>query len=133
MSDDRFHSGDAFLWRLGTVMSTGPTGPAHKLPGLSGQQKAVLAVIGVAAATRMARDRKTYERAIVFALVLAAAAGLARAGQVRSISRLMAWDKQRTLADLRRPTKQVRFPLSSFARRFPATPNSPAMHGVPRL
>lgn len=62
-----------------------------------------LAVIGVTVAARIARDRRTYERVIVLAIVLAAAAGAARASQAHSIERLIAWDKQqRTLAELRR-------------------------------
>jgi len=102
MSDDLFHSRGTFLWRVGTVMSTGPSGSAHKPPDLSRQQKAALAVIGVTAAARIVRDRRTYERVVLVALVLAAVAGLARAGQAHSIARLIAWDKQRTLAELRR-------------------------------
>ena len=60
-----------------------------------------LAVVGVSVAARIARNRRTYERAVVVAVVLAAAAGAARAGQVRSIERLIAWDKRKR-AQLRR-------------------------------
>jgi hypothetical protein len=62
----------------------------------------VLAVIGVNMAARIARDRRTYERVIVLAIVLAAAAGIARSGQTHSIARLVAWDKQRIMAERRR-------------------------------
>jgi len=83
-------------------MSAGPSGSAHKSPSLSRREKVVLAVIGVTAVTRMARDHRTYERVIMVALALIAAAGTARAGQVRAIARLIAWDKQQTLAAQRK-------------------------------
>ena len=83
-------------------MSSGPGGSAHKPPSLSRREKVVLAVIGVTAVTRMARDRRTYERVILVALALTAAAAIARAGQVRAITRLIAWDKEQTLAEQRR-------------------------------
>jgi hypothetical protein len=54
----------------------------------------VVAMIGGAAAVRIARDRHTYERLIVFALVLAAAAALARENQARSQERMVAWLKR---------------------------------------
>ena len=85
-----------------TAMSSGPAGSAHKSASLSRREKVVLAVIGVTAVTRMARDRRTYERVILVALALTAAAGIARAGQVRAIARLIAWDEQQTLAEQRR-------------------------------
>jgi hypothetical protein len=59
-------------------------------------------VIGVTAATRIVRDRRTYERVILLAIVLTAAAGIARAGQARSMARLIAWDRRQTLAEQRR-------------------------------
>lgn len=83
-------------------MSSGPPGSAHKSPSLSRREKVVLGVIGVTAMTRMARDRRTYERVIRVALALTAAAGIARAGQVRAIASLIAWDKEQTLAEQRR-------------------------------
>jgi len=85
-----------------TARSSGPAGSAHKSRSLSRREKVVLAVIGVTAVTRMARDRRTYERVILVALALTAAAGIARAGQVRAMARLIAWDKQQTLAERRR-------------------------------
>jgi hypothetical protein len=69
---------------------------------MSGQQKAILATIGVRAAARIAWDRRTHERVILVVLVVAAAAGLAQASGARSIARLIAWDKQKTLAQQRR-------------------------------
>jgi hypothetical protein len=85
-----------------TAMSSGPGGSAHKPGSLSRREKVVLAVIGMTAVTRMARDHRTYERVILIALALTAAAGIARAGQVRAIARLIAWDKEQTLAEQRR-------------------------------
>jgi hypothetical protein len=62
----------------------------------------VMAVVGLAAAARMAGDRRTHERVILLAIGLAAAVGLARAGEVRSIARLIDWDRRQTLAEQRR-------------------------------
>jgi hypothetical protein len=61
-----------------------------------------MAMIGVAVAARIARDPRTYERLLVFAIAVAAAAGLARESQTRSMARLVAWDKQRAMRELRR-------------------------------
>ena len=84
------------------MISSGPAGLAPKPPSASRRQKTVLKVIGVTAAARIVRDRRTYERVILLAIGLAAAAGIARAGQVRSIARMIAWDKRQTLAEQRR-------------------------------
>jgi hypothetical protein len=78
------------------------TGLAYKSPTAGRRQNTVLAVIGVTAATRIVRDRRTYERVILLAIALAAAAGIARAGQARSMARLIAWDRRQTLAEQRR-------------------------------
>jgi hypothetical protein len=83
------------------VISPGRTELAHQSPTASRQQKVAVAVIGLAMAARIARDRRTYERVIIFALVLAAAVSLARDNQARSLARLAAWDKRRTLAGQR--------------------------------
>jgi hypothetical protein len=64
--------------------------------------KAVLAVIALVAAARMARDRRTHEQVILVALVVAAAIGLGRAGEVGLTARLIAWDKKRSEAEQRR-------------------------------
>jgi hypothetical protein len=85
-----------------TVTSSDPTGSALKSQKASGRQKAILTAIVVRAAARIAWDRRTHERVILVALVVAAAAGLAHAGGTRSIARLIAWDKQHTLAEQRR-------------------------------
>jgi hypothetical protein len=61
-----------------------------------------MAMIGAAAAARIARDPRTYERLLVFAIAVAAAAGLARESQTRSMARLVAWDRQRAMNELRR-------------------------------
>ncbi len=84
------------------VMSSGPAGPAHKPPATDPFRKAVLAGVGLAAAARVVRDRRTYERVILVALALAAAAGAARVGESKSIQRLIAWDKRQALAAERR-------------------------------
>src|SRR5580700_2676432 len=130
MSDDRSRSAAHTRAAWNTVISSGPTGLASKPPDASRRQKAVLAAIGVTAAARIVRNRRTYERMILLAIVLAAAAGIARASQLRSMARLAAWDKRQTLAEQRRAgahrrrgpqrsdlvhTSQVRFSLSPLA------------------
>ncbi len=83
-------------------MSGAPAGLAHKSPAASGQPAVVMAMIGAAIVARIARDPRTYERLLVFAIAAAAAAGMAREGQSRSMARLIAWDKQRTMRELNR-------------------------------
>jgi hypothetical protein len=78
------------------VISRVPAGLVHQSPTASGQPKVVMAMIGLAAAARIVRDRRTYERVVIFAIVVAAAAGLARENQARSRARLVAW-YQRTM------------------------------------
>jgi hypothetical protein len=56
----------------------------------------VMALIGGATVARIVRDRRTYERLIIIAIVLAALAGLARESQARSQDRMAAW-LERTL------------------------------------
>ena len=86
MSDDGSHS----------------AGLPPKSPTTSRRQNTVLAVIGATAAARIVRNRRTYERVILLAIVLAAAAGMARASQLRSVARLIEWDKRQALAEQRR-------------------------------
>lgn len=108
ISDDQLHSAahPRVVWI--TVISSGPTGSAHQSPAVNRPPKVVMAVIGLTAAARMARDRRTHERVILLAIVLAAAVDVAREGKVRSVTRLIAWDRQRTLAQKR----QVKAPRS---------------------
>jgi hypothetical protein len=73
------------------VISRAPTGLAHQSPAASGQPKVVMAMIGLGAVARIVRHRRTYERLIIFAIVVAAAAGMARENQARSKERLVAW------------------------------------------
>ena len=81
------------------MISRSPTGPAPQWPSASRQPKMVMALIGAGAAARIVRDRRTYERLVVIAIVLAAVAGLARENQARSQARMAAWLK-RTLGEL---------------------------------
>jgi hypothetical protein len=90
VSDDRSNSPAHSRAARNTVISSSPTGLAPKPPGASRRQKTVLAVVGVTAAARIVGDRRTYERVILLAIVLAVAAGMARAGQVRSMARVIA-------------------------------------------
>lgn len=84
------------------MIASGPTKSAHQSSAVSQRSKVVVAAVGLATAARMARDRGTHERVIVLAIAVAAAIGLARAGQVRSITRLIEWDRRRILAEQRR-------------------------------
>jgi hypothetical protein len=60
-------------------------------------QHVILTAIVLGAAAYLARQRSTYEHAIMIALGLAAVAGLERAGRARSFARLATWDKRRDL------------------------------------
>jgi len=51
-------------------------------------------VVAVSALASLLSDRRTRESVIVLALGVAAAAGLAREGQSRSLARLLAWDER---------------------------------------
>ena len=94
ISDDQRHiAGHGRVARI-AMISRAPAGPAPRSPSAGRQPKVVVAMIGGAAAVRIARDRHTYERLIVFALVLAAAAALARENQARSQERMVAWLKR---------------------------------------
>jgi hypothetical protein len=90
------------------VISSDPAGSAHQSLAVNRPPKVVMAVIGLTAAARMARDRRTQERVILLTIVLAAAVGVAREGKVRSVTRLIAWDRQQALAQQR----QVKAPRS---------------------
>ena len=88
-------------------MTTQPAGPARQPPGTRGGHHAAIVMIGLAMAGRIARDRRTYESAIVIVIVIAVAvavaavAGLGRTGGTQTFARLAAWDKQRTANALR--------------------------------
>jgi hypothetical protein len=70
------------------------SGPAHQSPAVSRLRTVVSAVVCLTAAAGMARDRRTHEKVIVMALLVAAMAGLGRVGGVRLIERLIAWDSK---------------------------------------
>jgi hypothetical protein len=77
------------------VISSSPRRPAHPSPAAGQPHTVALAVIGLAVAAHMARDRRTYEQVILAALVVVALAGLGHAGQDRFIERLIVWDRKR--------------------------------------
>lgn len=59
-------------------------------------------LIGLAVASRLARDPRTHEAVIVVAIALGALAGLGRASRSRSLARLAAWDKRQNEALVRK-------------------------------
>ena len=99
MADDKIHSAAHLGAALERCDFVRPAGLAHKSPDISGKQRAALTVIGVTVAARIARDRRTYERLILMAIVLIATRDVFRAGAAAAIARIIAWDKQLPLAD----------------------------------
>jgi hypothetical protein len=68
---------------------------AQQVPAAGRSPKMAWAVIGAATAARIARDHRTYERLIIFAIVVAAVAAMARENQARSQERMAAWLKRK--------------------------------------
>jgi hypothetical protein len=89
-----------------TVISSSPPGPAHPSPAAGQPHTVALAVIGLAVAAHMARDRRNYERVILAALAVAAVAGLGHTGRVHFTERLLAWDKKRPWPDNAGPKRK---------------------------
>ena len=58
------------------------------------RRRAVLYGIALAALGAQLRDRRTQQHAIMIAIGVAAAAGLARESQTRSLGRLLAWEER---------------------------------------
>jgi hypothetical protein len=61
-----------------------------------------MALVGLAVASRLAHDPRTYETAIVVVIAVAAVAGLGRASRANSWARLAAWDQRRRAIEPRR-------------------------------
>ena len=80
-----------------------PAGPACRSRGANSQHHAIMAVIGLALAARLARDSRSHELVIMVVIGLAAAAGLGQHSGARSFARLAAWDKRRQLSGQRLP------------------------------
>ena len=60
-----------------------------------------MAAVALAAAAHAARNPRNLQHVIMVVIGLAAVEGLARASQERSLARLAAWDKQRSLREQR--------------------------------
>jgi hypothetical protein len=61
-----------------------------------------MAMIGLAVAARVLRDKRTHETAILVVIAVAAARGLGKASRAKSFARLAAWDKRRSANELRK-------------------------------
>jgi hypothetical protein len=85
----------------GTKAPRGPAGPAPGPAAAHATQHVIMTVIVLGVAAHLARQRSSYEHAIMIALGLAAVAGLERASRARSFARLAAWDKGRNLREHR--------------------------------
>jgi hypothetical protein len=68
----------------------GVTAPA----GRSSGRRTSVAMVGLAMASRFARDSRTHQAVIVTAIAVAAAAGLGKANRSKWWERLAAWDKR---------------------------------------
>jgi hypothetical protein len=79
----------------GVVVPRRPAAAASRSRAAGDRQYAVL-VIGLVTAARVARDRRTLQYALVGGIALAAAAGMAREGNARSLARLSEWNKRQT-------------------------------------
>jgi hypothetical protein len=74
---------------------------ARRLPGASHPHHVVMAAMALGAAAHLARDRRNLQHVIMIMIVIAAAEGLARASQGRSLARLAAWDKRQSAREQR--------------------------------
>jgi hypothetical protein len=61
----------------------------------------IMTAIVLGVAVHLARQRSTYEHAVMIVLGLAAVAGLERTSRARSFARLAAWEKRRNLREQR--------------------------------
>jgi hypothetical protein len=75
--------------------------PARHSRAASRSRRRVRRKLRRAAAIKVLRSRRFYERVIVGILGLAALAGIAWESQARAIARLSAWDRQRRSHDHR--------------------------------
>jgi hypothetical protein len=76
-------------------------GPAQEPQWTSSGRRMSMALIGLAVASRLARDTRAQETVIVAVIVVAAMAGMGKAGRAGAFARLVAWDKRQT-SELRR-------------------------------
>jgi hypothetical protein len=67
----------------------------------SRNRRTIMLAVGLAAVTRLPRDRRFQRNVIVLVVGLAAAARLAQNGQTNSLARLAAWDRRQQVRLLR--------------------------------
>lgn len=89
-------------------MTPRAAGPARKPQATTSGRRLSLVLIGLAVATRLARDTRTHETVIVVVIAVAAMAGLGQAGRASAFERLLAWEKRQNAAELRRTLKAAK-------------------------
>ena len=82
--------------------------PAREPQVTSSGRRLSMVLIGLAVATRLARDTRTHETVIVVVIAVAAMAGLGKAGRASAFERLVAWEKRQNAAELRRTLKAAK-------------------------
>jgi hypothetical protein len=90
------------------VISGGGSGPSRQARAASRQRRKVILGIGLAALARFVGSRRFLSYVISGALGLAALASLSRDNQTRTVARMAAWDKQRSLRDKRAVEARLR-------------------------
>lgn len=77
------------------------TESARRSEAAGRKRRTILLAVGLAAVTRLPRDRRFQRNVIVLVVGLAAAARLAQNGQTNSLGRLAAWDRRQQVRLLR--------------------------------
>ena len=90
------------------MISGGGSGPSRQARAASRQRRKVILGIGLAALARFVGSRRFLSYVISGALGLAALASLSRDNQTRTVARMAAWDKQRSLRDKRAVEARLR-------------------------
>ncbi|HUK73316.1 MAG TPA: hypothetical protein VLW50_31960 [Streptosporangiaceae bacterium] len=90
------------------VISRRPSQPAPQPRGAGAGKRIAVVMIGLAAVARLPASSRTQQHAIMFAIALGAAAGLARDSQASSRARLVAWDKRQQQRHLRTVKAQAK-------------------------
>ena len=79
-------------------MAPAAVGPVQQAGAVRQHRRAVWLLIGLKVTGDVLRSRRSYELAIVGAILVAALAHQARENQAQMLARLIAWDKRHTQA-----------------------------------